>query len=411
MKILRKGFLRKLLCCTLVICMFVALPGCGKEKERVSLTVWVAEEDKDLTLDAIGEFVKAHEGEADFDIKVESESVEGVKQTVLTNVAKAADIYNFADDQFWDLYQGGALLAVDKDVDGIIEASGGRNAAIIENVTEDGKLYAYPLTNSNGYFLYYNKDYFTEENVTNLNKMLEIAASNRKYVIMDWNSGWYLYSFFAGAGMSVGLDESRQHNVCDFNSTDGAFTGVQVVNAMLEIASSKGFKNVISDKFIEEVQSGKAIALVSGAWNAKLIKEAWGDSMAATKLPTYNIADTSVQMRSFAGFKYMGVNPNSSHKEWAHKLAMWLTTEQQQLRRFNDIGECPANEKAAASDAVRASIAISALVNQNRFADIQDVGDNYWTPMSRLGAYLASGNPDRVDLQKLLDDVVKEIQK
>ncbi|MGN0481259.1 MAG: extracellular solute-binding protein, partial [Lachnospiraceae bacterium] len=343
-------------------------------------------------------------------IKVESESVDGVKQTVLTNIAAAADVYYFASDQFYDLYSSGALLKLD-DVESVIDECGGDDAAIIKNVSIDGDLYAYPMTNSNGYFIYYNKDYFRESDVDNLNNMLDIAASVGKYVAMDWNSGWYLYSFFAGAGKTVQMNSSRSRNVCDFDSQEGQFTGVDVADAMLDIATSKGFKAVLSSEFIDEVRNGSVVALVSGAWNATAIKEIWGDSMAAAKLPTYNIADTSVQMRSFAGFKYMGVNPQSKHPEWACQLAKYLTDKSQQEIRFRTTGECPANEEAAASDEVKASIAITALVEQAPFADVQDVGKNYWTPMSKLGAYLASGNPDNIDLQKLLDDTVKEIEK
>ena len=38
-----------------------------------------------------------------------------------------------------------------------------------------GSLYAYPLTADNGYFLYYNKAYFSEEDIQSLERMLELA--------------------------------------------------------------------------------------------------------------------------------------------------------------------------------------------------------------------------------------------
>ena len=43
-------------------------------------------------------------------------------------------------------------------------------------------IYALPLTADNGYFLYYNKDYFTQEDILSLDKMLSIAAAQDKKV-------------------------------------------------------------------------------------------------------------------------------------------------------------------------------------------------------------------------------------
>ena len=49
------------------------------------------------------------------------------------------------------------------------------------------KLYAYPMTASNGYFLYYNKEYFTEEDVKSFDRMLEIAEENDKKLLEDFS--------------------------------------------------------------------------------------------------------------------------------------------------------------------------------------------------------------------------------
>lgn len=40
----------------------------------------------------------------------------------------------------------------------------------VDAATLNGKLYGYPMTADNGYFMYYNKDYFTEEDVKSLDK-------------------------------------------------------------------------------------------------------------------------------------------------------------------------------------------------------------------------------------------------
>ena len=100
---------------------------------------------------------------------------------------KAADIYAFADDQFRSLCQNNALLEITENVDEIIEANGGKESAAVKSASYDGKLYAYPMTASNGYFLYYNKEYFTEEDVKSFDRMLEIAEKNDKKFLEDFS--------------------------------------------------------------------------------------------------------------------------------------------------------------------------------------------------------------------------------
>ena len=73
-------------------------------------------------------------------------------------------------------------------------------------------LYAYPLTADNGYFLYYNKAYFSDEDVQSLERMLELAAQAGRLVAMDWSSAWYVYAFLGNTGLTVGLNDEGLTN-------------------------------------------------------------------------------------------------------------------------------------------------------------------------------------------------------
>ena len=78
----------------------------------------------------------------------------------------------------------------------------------VEALTIKDRIYGYPITADNGYFLYYNKAYFSEEDIQDLDKILGIAAKNDKLFAMDWSSGWYLYSFFGQTDLVTYLNES-----------------------------------------------------------------------------------------------------------------------------------------------------------------------------------------------------------
>lgn len=69
-------------------------------------------------------------------------------------------------------------------------------------------LYGYPMTADNGYFLYYDKSVLSEEDVQTLDGILAKANEAGKKVFMDVSNGWYIASFFLGAGCTLGLDEN-----------------------------------------------------------------------------------------------------------------------------------------------------------------------------------------------------------
>lgn len=371
----------------------------------VSLTLWGAEEDAELLEQMVNSFEQKYAGQADFDITITAESESTCKDTLLENLENGADVFAFVDDQLMTLVAAGALAPVpDADAVKVENAEGAVEAASVNDV-----LYAYPMTADNGYFMYYNKKYFSEEDVKSLDNMLAIAAENGKKVAMDWSSGWYLYSFFGATGLQVGLNDDGISNYCTWNATDNAIKGVDVASAMLAIGANQGFGNMVDADFVAGVQDGSVIAGVSGVWNATELEKVWGVDYAATKLPTYTCAGEQVQMSSFAGYKMLGVNAYSEHVEWALKLAAWITSEENQTLRFEQRGQGPANVKAASSDAVENSPAIMALLEQSDYASLQRVGGNYWDPVSELGTTLATGDTGGKNLQALLDETVEAV--
>ncbi len=376
--------------------------------ETVELTMWGAEEDQTMLAEMVEAFKIAYADKANFVINLGVESESTAKDTVLTDIEAAADVFAFADDQLNELVNAGALQAVQIDTDAIIAANGGSEAGSVKAATSDGTLYAYPMTADNGYFMFYNKEYFTADDVMSLDKMMEVAANAGKQITMQFDSGWYLYSFFQGAGLSLQL-QTDGTNLCDWNSATNAIKGVDVAQAMLDIAANPGFVSLGDAAFVTGVQDGSIIAGVNGTWNANVAAESWGDNYAATKLPTYTVAGQQVQMSSFAGYKLVGVNAYSDNVGWAMYLAEWITNYDNQVKRFETRGLGPSNVEAGASASVQASPAIAALAQQSLYATVQRVGGNYWSPTETFGAIMAAGNTDGTDLQTLLDNMVAGI--
>lgn len=411
-----KKYIKKIICistCTALI--MGCLGGCGKKKKKeiptIQLSLWGDERSVPLLEDAVSEFQELHKDEVKIEYTISLEGEDTCKETVLGDPEHAADIYAFADDQFDELYRAGTLLEITEDTDEIIDAVGGSDSGVAEVVTRDGKIYAYPMTAGNGYFLYYNKAYFSEDDLKTLDGILDVAAKNDKKFTMDFSNGWYIYSFFKGAGLELNMSEDGLSNYCNWNATDTKYTGVDVVEAMIDIAGHPGFVSYGDDDFVKGVQSGEIIAGVNGAWNAGKIEEAWGEDYGAVKLPTYTLKGKQVQMCSFAGYKLIGVSAYTKYPEWSMKLAEYITNEENQLKRFEAIGECPVNVKAASSDKVLEAPAIAALAEQSVYGNVQRVAQPYWDAAGKLGITIAGQNSGNRDLQELLDEMVEQTTK
>lgn len=372
-------------------------------KEDVSLSIWAGEEDKDYIATVTQNFIKEHESEANITIEW-SPMVEGeCRSNLLGDVLNGPDVYTTTDGDIQSIVAGGAaspVLNPDEIKANNLESS-------VEAVTINDTIYGYPITADNGYFLYYNKKYISADDAKSLDKILNIAAKNKKKFAMDWSSGWYLYSFYGQTGLKVGLNEDGVTNFCDWNSTKNSITGADVANALMRIGRNKGFAN--TPDWIKGIQKGEVIACVSGVWDESTIKSAWGQNYAASKLPTYTCAGKQIQMSCYFGYKMLGINPYSDNIEWAHKLADYISNEENQKLRFEMRGQGPSNINASKSDKVKEAQAVQAVLAQSEFSELQRLGGNFWTPTTDFGNMMAGGSTGGKKLQTVLDKMVKDI--
>ncbi|HAK58451.1 MAG TPA: maltose ABC transporter substrate-binding protein [Lachnospiraceae bacterium] len=373
--------------------------------DTVALRVWAAEEDQDVTKKMIDEFTAQYEAKGvKFNIELGVQSEANAKDTVLADMDAAADVFAFADDQIIELVNAGALQEVAQTY--TYDVQNENLAGSVEAATQDGKLYAYPMTADNGYFLYYDKSVISEEEAGSMSAMCAAADKAGKKVAMIVGDAWYNYSFFKAAGLEVNLAADGKTNTCNWNDA----AGLDVAQAIIDLGKTKGFANAKDDPaIVSGVKNGKYAAVVSGVWNSDAITKAWGDNIAATKLPTYTVAGEEKQMSSFSGYKMIGVNSHSKFVGWSMLLAEWLTNADNQKLRFQERGLGPANIQASESEEVQAAPAIAALAKQAEFAVPQRVGGNYWDPAKTLGQTLITGNKDGTDLQELLDNAVAGI--
>ncbi len=394
--------MKKLLLSLLMILMTLSLVACTAEEpveevKDVTLKVWGAQEDQEMLTGMIEEFKAANPG-TNWTIELGVVGEPDARTKYLEDPEAAADVFAFPNDQVMDLVNAGALYEVTINKDAIVAAN---IQSAVDSATVDGKLYGYPMTADNGYFMYYDKSVFTEEDVKSLDKMLEVANAAGKKVLMDVSDGWYIASFFIGAGNKFEMVDGKQ--VLDFNNETGVKVGEAIKAFTAHPAFITGDNNVLKGGIGTTIAAG-----VSGAWNATDISTILGANYGATKLPEYTLGGVATQMGSFAGFKLMGVNSLTEFPEEAMALAEFLTNEANQVKRFEVRGLGPANKNAAQNEAVLADVALSALAQQAPYAISQNnVAGTYWGPAEAFG--LALENKDyTMSIQEMLDALVAQ---
>ncbi len=370
--------------------------------DTVKLTVWASDvqEAQDYTQELIDAF-KAEYPTVNFDITLGAESESTAKDTVLTDITAAADVYSFADDQITELVKAGALQPVS--VGYTYDVSAVNAAGAVNAATVDGQLYAYPMTADNTYYLFYDKSVFSEEDVASLDTMVEKAKEFGKKIGFEFGNAWYLYGWFAGAGLNAYLG-SDGANVCNWNES----AGVDVAQAIMDYCTEGTVVNITDDgSAVTGVKEGTYAAVVNGIWNSPSLQEEWGDNFGAAKLPEFTAGGQSYQMNSYFSCKLVGVNPHSENVGWAMVLAEYLTSENAQKGRFEKVGWGPSNTNVASSPEVQASADIAAISQQTQFAQPQRIGDKFWDPAATLGKNLSEGTV--TDIQAMLDEAVTGI--
>ena len=397
-------------------------------KQKVTLTVWGSQEDQEMLKEMCAAFAAANpDKEYKFLFGVQGEGDAADK--VLNDVTSGPDVYAFASDQINKLIAGGALARVGGDFEKYVKENNSATSVDAATVTLNGEdqLYAYPMTEDNTLFLYYDKSVISADDVKTLGDLLDAAqAAGRKVHFKLNDDGWYLSSFFF-AYPELKYDVTYNENMTEtgvslnYNNAQGLAVMkalVQYVNHPALVIQTDDSKLIAG--FTPTAEGVvEAAAGVSGTWNAQSIQGLLGENMGVAKLPTVEIGGEERQLTTYMGCKLIGVNGYSQNKGEAHKLAMWLTNEQNQMKRFETRGFGPSNKVVAASAAVQNNPVIAAVMEQAKFSRAQkSVPGNYWTPMGALitpfierkeaGTLLAYTD---AELQELLDALVAQIAK
>ncbi len=372
-----------------------------------SLKLWGSQDDQEYLKYVVEQFKRDYPVAADWNIELAVISSADAKDEVLKDPAAAADVFEFASDQLASLVGAGTLYRITSD-----------RAELEENNIETAvaaacmgdELYGYPST-SNSYFMYYDKSVYSEDEVTSLDTMLEKDIDGVTNFAMDLDNGWYMASFFFGAGCTLFGEDGQDPTECSFNNEGGLLAGEYILGLTQNSKVGNYDDTLLLSGFADRTLG----ATISGTWNATAIEESLGDDFGVATFPTVTYSDGSVvQPSPIVNFNIYGINAQTEYPLESMLLAKYLTSEKVQKIRFEERNSTPVN-KALVEDEVllSSSPAVATLAKQTALAStvqpsIPQIA-NFWSPMEAFGQDCIAGSVTTDNLQEKLDTLVESI--
>lgn len=404
---------------TAAVAMLVPMAACGSndnsgsnsssssaasnETVEATLTVWGPEQDQDW-LKAMEEAFEKENSNYKITWKNATVSEGDAAKTVQTDPSAAADVYMFANDQIGTLQEANAIGEVSEEVANQVKEQ--NDQTIIDSVTgTDGKIYGVPYT-GNTYFMYYNKDKFSEDDVKNLDTMLEKGK-----VAYPLSNSWYIPAFYLGAGM-VMFGDSHTDAAANIQFGDHAD---DVTKALVDMVANSNFVNDENNAGLSMLTEGSVDAYFSGSWDSAALKEKMGDKLGAAQMPSFKAGDADYTMKSLAGSKAVAFNPNTKSPEVASKFAAYLGSTEAQKSHWEMRQIIPSDKSLTDLDGMADDPAVKAqadtLANTSVVQPTIPAMGQWWTPAETFGKALVSKDVNADNYKQKTEDWISSLQK
>ena len=367
------------------------------EGTEINLTLWAPSKAMKVFQAEADKFADLFKDYFKVNITVAAQEEGDAAAQVILAPDKAADVFSFPSDQLNKLIDAQAINNADMFAEEIKAAN---TASSVDAATIDGKIYAYPETGDNSYFLCYDKRFVTDEQAKSLETILAACKDAEKKFTFDSGNGYFTCVYlYTGGVQTLGLEEdgiTQKFN--DYNIDEAVAT----TKAFAELfAQYKGtFENISTVGFADGVKTDPTTvaAGVIGSWDVATVKSVLGDNAGFAILPTINVNGTDKQMINMFGYKFLGVNKNSKAPYAAQLLAFYLSGEECQQDRAEKLEWGPSNVAVQGSDFVQNNVAMKAILAQSEYSMPQvGIANTFWEPLAGLGKYVAESTNDFSD--------------
>ena len=342
------------------------------------IKMWCDERISDLTKTQVANFVNASNGKYKINLTIDNLGEDSAASSMIEDVAGGADIYVFAQDQLSRLKTARALATITGDMKNAVVAE--TEADGIDAASIGGSLYAFPFTSDNGYFMYYDKRVVKEGHETDIEAIIaDCEAANKSINYSIFGNGFYAASYFMATGCESVWEIGDDNKFSSYNDTYCSDNGLIAAKAIKYLKAHNIFGNSDDPSKLGKEKKGLG-ACVSGIWNYQYAYDAIGENLGCAPMPSFTVEGTKYHISSFAGYKLIGVKPQTDPKKVSvcKRIARYLSSRLCQTERFNTVNWGPTNVQVLESDAVKAQPGLAALRAQKPYSKPQRQCPSSW---------------------------------
>ena len=371
-----------------------------KTTAEYTVEVWVNHYAVELTKQQIEDFNQSNQDGLIIHATVKAYDEGSISASILEAPANCPDLCLIPSDSLGELVRAGLLDPLPTISRNMITEANSQGSVACASYY--GTYYGYPITEDNGFFLYYDKSVIPEADLGSMEAIMgDCEAAGRLFGFELEGSAWYSSAFFFGTGCVSEwvLDSEGDPMYLDdsFNSPEG-------------MIAAKGMKKLM-DSYVYWNTSGTgafgegAAAVISGAWAADEAREILGSNFGAAELPSFTVDGRSYHLKSFFGSKLLAVKASGDTGRGAalHALARYLTGEQCQKERFLQLGFGPSNLNVQAMSEVKNDPVMRALLIQSEWSVPQTERYGPWWEAARQLAVDIHSASGESGIQSALD--------
>lgn len=376
------------------------LPDNDNDGGKYTIKVWCDSSILTLTKTQLASFVQVNKGKYDITWNVEPMSEGDAASKMVQDVQLGADVFCFAQDQLASLKIAGALADITGSMAKGVETDNEQSA--LNAATWGDAICAFPMTNDNGYYMYYDKRVLTTDDVKNMSTVIKkVKAAKKRMNYPVFSNAFYSASYFMAAGCySNWTVDTGTGNFIDYDD-NYAEKGLVAMKALKELRAA----DIVSPNDQTNKLGDTAAVAISGIWNYKAAEKALGKYLGCTEMPSYKVDGKSYHISSFKGYKLVGAKPQTDGKKLSvcKKVARYLTNQECQLQRFAEVGWGPANLLAQADERVAKQPGLMALKAQEKYAKEQGLMPSSWWSACSTLADSVKANTSEDDMKKSLN--------
>lgn len=391
----KRGFFALVLA---VLMAVTALSGCGQEtvsgkKEPVTLKVWESDGVEKQFIEEMAKSYMADNPHVTIIVEPVAHTDAAQRLQLDGPAGVGADVFAAPHDKLGEMLVGGLILEnahADQFKGTFVQAS-------LDATSSGGKLYGYP-TAIETYALFYNKDLVstppaTWKEVEEFAKTFNKPQEGKYAIVWDVGNAYYSYIFLSAFGADLfgpdGTDKDK-HMVNSPEAVKGLTYFQNFRKQYLDVAQA----DLTGDFMNAGFQNGTVAMGITGPWSIQGYRDA-GVNFGVAPLPKFE--GMSEPPASFSGIRAMYVSSFTKYPEEAHKFALYLTSKEALLKRYEITAQIPPRSDVNISDDAHAGI-LAQFAYSKPMPSIPAM-NFYWPAMASAYSNIWNGNDIRTELE------------